>query len=357
MEVDVRGKKKARGITLIVLAIFILLFSILSMFVVKVIYDGQFQRYDKPEVSGYLQYSNVDGYDRTTVEFESKENTLTGYLYGEGNEKGVVVIAHGLGEGAENYLAETMYFVDNGWRVFSFDGTGSHESEGEGTIGLPQSVIDLDAALTYIKSNNRLINLPIMLYGHSWGGYAVTAILNGNHDISAVASISGFNSPSEFLLEQADNMMGFFSYVEYPFLWIYQNMLFGRTARMTAVDGINNTDTAVLIIHGDKDESISYDGSSIIAHKGDITNHLAKTKTISEENHNGHNNLFVSDAASKYINKKNEEYKVLFERYNENIPKDIKAEFYEGVDKFKTSELDVEFMREINRFFEGSLSN
>lgn len=104
-------------------------FSILSMFVVKVIYDGQFQRYDKPEVSGYLQYSNVDGYDRTTVEFESKENTLTGYLYGEGNEKGVVVIAHGLGEGAENYLAETMYFVDNGWRVFSFDGTGSHESE------------------------------------------------------------------------------------------------------------------------------------------------------------------------------------------------------------------------------------
>lgn len=134
-------------------------------------------------------------------------------------------------------------------------------------------------------------------------------------------------------------------------------MLFGRTARMTAVDGINNTDTAVLIIHGDKDESISYDGSSIIAHKGDITNHLAKTKTISEENHNGHNNLFVSDAASKYINKKNEEYKVLFERYNENIPKDIKAEFYEGVDKFKTSELDVEFMREINRFFEGSLSN
>lgn len=71
-------------------------------------------------------------------------------------------------------------------------------------------MIDLDAALTYIKSNNRLINLPIMLYGHSWGGYAVTAILNGNHDISAVASISGFNSPSEFLLEQADNMMGFF---------------------------------------------------------------------------------------------------------------------------------------------------
>jgi len=43
--------------------------------------------------------------------------------------------------------------------------------------------------------------------------------------------------------------------------------------------------------------------------------------------------------------------------YNENIPNDIKAEYYEGVDKFQTSELDVDFMNEINRFFEDRLSN
>jgi hypothetical protein len=80
-------------------------------------------------------------------------------------------------------------------------------------------------------------------------------------------------------------------------------------------------------------------------------------KTISTKYHNGHNNLFLSDAASKYINEKNKEYKKLFDRYHEHIPVDVKSKYYEGVDKFQTSELDVDFMNDINQFFEGHLSN
>lgn len=353
----VKIKKKTRNRTLISLAAFILLFSIGSMIFIKIVYDKQFTRKDKSEFTGYLSYSDVDGYDRTVVEFESDKNTLKGYLYGEKNEKGLVVIAHGLGYGAENYLAETLYFVDEGWRVLSYDCTGTHESEGKSTVGFPQSVIDLDAALTYVKSSNTLKDLPIMLYGHSWGGYAVTAILNYDYDITAVASISGFDSPMELLLEGAKSMMGVFAYVEYPFEWAYQTMLFGSTARITAVDGINSTDTAVMIIHGDKDKEISYNGASIIADRGKITNPNVIYKTCSVENHNGHNNLFESNAASEYMKEKNVEYQELFDKYNKNIPNDIKAKYYEGVDKTRTSELDVDFMNEINRFFEGNLSN
>lgn len=357
MAEKIKGKRKALKITLISLISFVLLFSIGSMIFAKIIYDKQFPRRDKPVFSGYLRYSDVDGYDRRVVEFESGKNTLKGYIYGEGNKKGLVVIGHGLGYGAEDYLAETMYFVDKGWRVFSFDCTGSHGSEGESTVGLPQSVIDLDAALTYIKGNNIFNDLPIMLYGHSWGGYAATAILNYNYHIAAVASISGFSSPMELLDEVAKSTMGLFSYVEYPFEWAYQTMLFGSTARITAVDGINSTETPVMIIHGEKDKEISYYGASIIAHKGEITNPNVIYKTCSAGNHNGHNNLFESDAASEYIKEKNKEYKEVFDSYNGNIPDDIKAEYYEGVDKFKASELDVDFMNEINGFFEGCLRN
>lgn len=357
MAEKIKGKKKALNIVLISLVSFILIFSIGSMIFIKSFYDEKFPRSDKPKFSGYLRYSDVDGYGRTVVEFASGENTLTGYLYGEGNEKGLVIVGHGLGHGAENYLAETLYFVDNGWSVFSFDCTGTDESEGESTVGLSQSVIDLDAALTYIESNNTLNVLPIMLYGHSWGGYAVTAILNYNYDITAVASISGFNSPMELLNEQLESMMGLFSFVERPFGWTYQTMLFGSTAQTTAIEGINSTDTAVMIIHGDEDESISYYGASIIAHRGEITNPNVFYKTCSAENHNGHSNLFESEAARLYKNEKNKAYKELFDSYNGNIPDDIKAEYYEGVDKFQTSEPDVDFMDEINHFFENSLSN
>lgn len=348
----VKGKKKALKITLISLVSFIIIFSTISMIVVKNVYDEQFPRHEATEFSGYLRFGDVDGYDRTVVEFESGKNTLTGYIYGGENTKGLVVIAHGLGGGAESYLAETLYFVDNGWRVFSYDCTGSYASEGKGTMGLPQSVIDLDAALTYIESSGTLKDLPVMLYGHSWGGYAVTAILNYDHTITAVASIAGFNSPMELLIEQAVSMMGFFAYIEYPYEWAYQTLLFGSTARITAVDGINNADTAVMIIHGDGDEEISYTGAGIISHQEEITNPNVVYKTCSTINHNGHNDLFESEAARVYNNEMNEVYKVLYDSYNGSIPDEAKTEYYAGVDKFQTSELDAEFMKEINDFFE-----
>jgi pimeloyl-ACP methyl ester carboxylesterase len=236
-----------------------------------------------------------------------------------------------------------------------FDNTGTHESEGESTMGPSQSLLDLESALVYIQGDQRLNTLPVLLYGHSWGGYAVTAILDYDFDIAAVASIAGFNSPMELLKEQSDSLLETFSPIADPFLWIYQNMLFGNTAWVTATNGINSTDTPVMIIHGDKDEAIAYDGASIIAHRDEIINPNVIYKTSSAENHDGHNNLFESDAASEYAKDKNLEYKEIYNRYDGEIPDEIKEEYYEGVDRFRTSELDLDFMDKINFFFEEQL--
>jgi pimeloyl-ACP methyl ester carboxylesterase len=353
----VKIKKKVLKITIISLAAFIFIFSAGSMIFFKSVYDSHFQRTEKLEYSGYLGYKDLHGYDRTMVEFESGKNTLKGYIYGEKNTKGLVVIAHGLGFGADDYMAETVYFADHGWRVFSFDCTGTHESEGKNTVGLPQSMLDLKAALNYIKDNDGLRGLPIMLYGHSWGAYAVTAILNYDFDISAVTSIAGFNSPMELANEQVKSMLGAFSYIEYPFEWMYQTMLFGSITGITAVDGINKTDIPVMIIHGKKDESISYNGASIISHKDKITNPNVIYKTCSAENRDGHKTLFRSAAAMEYAKILNEEYKKLFDSYNGKVPDKARVKFYTGVDKFRTSELDKDFMNEINSFFEKNLKN
>lgn len=338
-------------------AIFLLFFSVVAFFLVKNLYDKSFTRYDRPEYSGFLRFSDVsDLTDITEVKFQSGLNTLAGYIFGAENSKGLVVIAHGLGGGAESYLAETMYFIEQGWRVFSYDCTGSHASEGKTTGGLPQSVIDLNAALTYVASNDTLNNLPVMLYGHSWGGYAVTAILNYDHKIKAVVSIAGYNAPFEILVEQARNMIGLFAYVAYPVEWAYQKMLFGSAADITAVDGINNTDTAVLIIHGNADQAISYDGAAIIAHQSKITNPNVEYKTCSAENQNGHSSLFRSSASNAYISEKNAVYKKIHEQWKGKIPADLKAEYYANLDKHLTSELDADFMSEVNKFFEDHLT-
>ncbi len=334
--------------------ILLLVFSAVSFVVMKNFYDKNFPRYDTPK-PGYLTFSDVPEYSPTMVSFQSGKNKLAGYIYGGEKDKGLVVIAPGRGGGAETFLPETIYFVDHGWRVFSFDYTGSFASEGKGTLGLPQSRLDLDSALDYIKNNDSLNKLPVMLYGHSWGGYAVASVLNDHQDISAVVSISGFNSPMGLLKEQLIDQLGFLGMIEYPFAWLYQTLLFGRDPFVTAVDGINRDDVPVLIIHGTDDEAIKYNGASIIARRNAIDDPNAVYKPITAENKNNHDRLFRSDEALAYIDQKNEEYRSVYNQYNGNIPDDVLKQFYAGVDHFRTSELDPQFMDTVNSFFETEL--
>lgn len=351
-----KPKKRVGKIILISFLIFLLFFVAVSCVGVKFTYDDNFGRAEAPEFTAYLRYADVeDSYARSTVTFTSGKNTLAGYVYGEENTKGLVVVVHGLGGGAESYTPEILHFVNEGWRVFSYDATGSHQSEGEGTGGLPQSALDLDAALTYIANQTQFSGLLIMLYGHSWGGFAVTAVLNMGHKVAAVASIAGYNSPTELLFEQAKSMMGSLAYVEYPFLWGYQKLLYGSYTGLTAVDGINASNAPVLVVHGSEDETISYSGSSIIAHQDEITNPYVVYKTCSTPGQNGHSSLFKSAQNIAYTEEKNLEYKALYQQYDGQIPTNVKAEYYAGVDKALASELDPAFMAEVNQFFVQAL--
>ncbi len=183
--------------------------------------------------------------------------------------------------------------------------TGSYGSQGENSVGLPQDHLDLKAALQYIESDNGLNKLPVMLYGNSWGGYAVTAVLNDGFAISAVASLSGFNSPLGLFSEQAQRMWGPLAWVEYPFESAYQSLRFGSSAGLTAVAGINSTATPVLVIHGSQDQAISYDGASIIAQRDRIANPNVEYTTRNVEGQNNHDRLAKSLSAIVYIDQLN----------------------------------------------------
>lgn len=350
-----KGKRIGK-IILISLCVLVLLFSLVSFFVVMYMFRTMFDRADVPDNTIYIRYEDVesDKYPREQVNFKSGENTLTGFIYGASNTKGLIVISHGLGGYSESYFAETCWFVDKGYRVFAYDNTGSGNSEGRGTIGMAQSAIDLEAALDFSKSDERLNSLPVFLYGHSWGGYAVTAVLDNGHDISAVASLAGYNTPIGIVYETAQDMLGkLFAAIEYPFMWINNKILFGSESDVSAVDSINSTDTPVMIIHGKTDETILYDGASIIAQKDKITNPNVVFKTVG----GNHNSLYMTEQAGKYLAETEERGNELLEQYDGDIPDDIEEEYYASVAKEKVSELSLEFMQEVDDFFTDSINN
>ena len=353
-----KKNKIIRNVVIIVVA-FLLVFSVASYVIVKVNFDKTFARTTMvpAEYTAYLRYEDVkDEYDRELISFESGENTLQGYLYGTDNDKGLVVVCHGLGGGAENYLTEALYFVDSGYQVFAYDNTGCYGSEGDNAIGLVQSAIDLDAALTFIEGEERFSDLPVLLFGHSWGGYAVTAVFNYDHDVTASVSVAGFNDPMPMIIEWGEDILGWFINVEYPYIYLYERVIFGEKLEMTAVDGINNTDTPILIIHGTADETIGFDTVATIAYKDEITNPNVQYKICDKDKQNDHNRLYTDINAINYIEEQNKIYSELYEQYDGEIPDDVKLEFYANVDEEKVNVLDEEFMQDVLNFYEEAIN-
>lgn len=346
-------KKKKRGlkIALIIAAALLIVIFAAGMTVTSVMMSDNFSRGDYSDqrfTADYYYEHYQAGYPRADVEFKSGDNTLKGYIYGAENSKGLLVFAHGIGEGHESYLKSLLWFVDNGWRVFAYDATGSGHSEGAGTRGLPQSALDLDAALTFAESDPRLNSLPVFLMGHSWGGYAVTAVLNFDHKIAGAASIAGYNKPIDMILEWTEDSLGGIRYLMYPFVQIYSAALFGQYSGMTAVDGINKSNIPVLIIHGTEDGTIGYDKSSIISERENITNPNAQYLTIDG---GGHNNIFYTAEALEYINEFNKDYRVIYEQYNGDIPEDVLVEIYSGSDRELINTPNEELLSQIENFF------
>lgn len=257
----------------------------------KIGYDYCFRRVDYE--------ANERDYPRSAVYFMSAQNELSGYLYGEDNSNGLVVVSHGRGASAEAYFREISYFVDHGWLVFAYNNTGTHLSEGDSTKGLSQSLLDLQAALDYLAEDTQLSKLPIVLYGHSWGGYAVTSILNYDYPISAVVSVAGFDTPQKAIYDYAVCKAKFFGAIGFPFFWSYHCFVFGENSNISATDGINHTETPVMIIHGTEDKTLRYDVSSIISCQEKIKNPKVIYITREQENQNGHTNLILAVDADK----------------------------------------------------------
>ncbi len=157
--------------------------------IIAIIHSVVMGRYDYDTYFSdrYLTYDDVKSeYPRKTLHFESGENTLSAYLYGEKNNKGLIVAAPGHTDTNDIKLYEIRYFVDAGYQVICFDYTGCYTSGGKAFGGYTQAVYDLDALLDYIKSSDLFTDTDVYLFGHSLGGYAVTAVLAKGHNVQAV---------------------------------------------------------------------------------------------------------------------------------------------------------------------------
>lgn len=334
-----KNRSKARVKRIVIgLLLIVVVFNIVAIVGVNIAYNKVFSRADYKEYNTvfYNTYDQIDTnkYKREKLFIKSGENKLAGYLYGQESTKGLIIISPGHGDASDIKLPEITYFVDKGWMVLCYDYTGCYASEGSSMIGYVQAPKDLDAVLHYVESDHRFDKLPVMLFGHSLGAYASTAVLQYKHNITSVVAASGFDDPTkqwEYSVKRSTSVFGcLFS----PYSKMLMKTKFGDMNHFSAIDGINLTKIPILIMQGTTDEFYGK-VSSIYEHRDKITNTNCTLRLMSEKNHHGHYDYFLSDQAIAYKNKiKNEG----------NGKKEV-------VDKFLYNEHDDKIMNYINEFY------
>ena len=248
-----RSKKKI--FLIILLSVTVLLVGGWWIFCVKM-YDDNFNVRGDSYEPIMLRLEDFEGLECTEYSFPSdKGQLLAGYMYSSGeNQQGIVVIAHGFGGGGHNsYMDVANYFAKNGYYVFAYDATGTDKSEGDGIGGVPQGVIDLEHAITFIEEKSEYANLPIVLFGHSWGGYCVCNVLTYHPEVKAVIECSGFNSSSDMFESGGKDQAGSVIYAMTPFIKIHEMVKFGKYATNTAMKGFEASDAAVMVVHSEDD--------------------------------------------------------------------------------------------------------
>ena len=193
------------------------------------------------------------------ISFKSGKNLLNGYIYGTENKVGIVIISHGMGVTSDYYIPEVLWLVEHGYMVMAFDNTAYRDNQGR-FCGISQAVYDLRAAIWYAER----YGLPITLFGHSMGGYAVCAVLNyADVTVDRVVSVAGFASIREIMHFYAiTNIKKFSSLIELLIL-IAQFICFGKVNKFSAIDGINKSDSKIVIAQGKNDKEVLCDMVSI----------------------------------------------------------------------------------------------
>ncbi len=347
-------KKIITALKIVLITLFTV--CVLIFVTVRIISKNSYQRVDKPQYTYNYYYEHYeDRYPRKEVKIETDRNNLTAFIYGEHNTKALLVFSHGSGGFHEDYMKNIIWFVDHGYRVFAADYTASGYSEGTHTGGLSRTPIDLDQILTYIENDDELSKMDKILCGHSWGAYGVTAVLNYEHDIKAVVSLAAYNAPAQQMANILSRTLSPAMKVTEPFFWLNNMIDYGKYGNLTAVDGINKSNVPVLIVQGTGDQMISYDESSLVAFKDQITNPYVDYLILSEDGLNDHDSFFYTRESNAVIKDFNKKKGQLLQQYNRKIPDEELKKLYDTVNKEELNEPNEEFLLEVNSFIESSL--
>ena len=239
-----------------------------------------------------------------------------------------------MGPGHTAYIAEIEALARRGYKVLTLDYAGCGESGGKylGSLNKPtRDVIDL---LNHLK-----LDKPIILIGHSMGGYTALNTLCLRKEITKVIAISPivriepllqFNTKSKFITRH---------------LMRYERKVDREVFDIDIPEYLKTTTDDVFVIQSSDDQMVPYDMSLKVIEQ--IDNPHIKTKRFEGRKHNPK----YTDNAVAYMNDVFGKYYALINE--KKITTDEgKIAYFKDVSLAKLTEQDEKLFDEITAFIE-----
>ncbi len=351
-----KPKKKRSRAPLIVIALILIMIGTAAL--TWALYDQEYEirRETDPNRNVYLLPDELKDIDNVEHKFKNNRgDELAGRYYtlkGSNAPQALIVFAHSFGAGHYPNLAEIRELVKANFAVFAYDATGTGKSGGEDIVGFPQAVYDLRAALDYVKTQPDMARLKLGLYGHGWGGYAVTAILNEDYPIKAVVDIAGPYSSRAFFIEDSKKSVSTLAYSFFPFITFVEKEKFDIVSSYSGIDGINGKGIPVLSMHSKDDKQSPY-AAGLPKKESKITNTKVVFKTFEDRGHD----LILSDDARAYQTEVLNGMIEILKAHDGWPPAELMKEYTDKVDRERLNTADPALMHEIINFYTYNICN
>ncbi len=333
-------------VIILVLIIMIILFFNKTAKMVRKAFLGN--RFDDDNTLHYFTHNDFENMTQEMFDFKSNNLKLQGYKYNVSNveNKGYLVFVHGMGVGHIQYTTEIHHYCKKGYTVFTFDGQGCLNSEGQGIDYFTNYVQNLNDFLTYLESLDELKDKKIVLMGHSMGAYA-SGVITKFHEsfIERVVLFAPFNDIEVFLKDQ---FIVNIKKLAYPitYFFVRQEKSNNKNNFLRISDVINQTSIKYLIVSGDNDYLVRLDHNYEFLKSKFLDNDRTYFLLVSKRGHRP--NLVLE--AEEYNNSKMEEFNTLRQK---GSPEEIK-DYYENLDYNLLVTMDKDVMDYIDTFVDGN---
>ena len=265
--------------------------------------------------------------------------------------KALLIFVHGMGGGHLSYMTEINTLAKKGFLVLSYDQTGTCSSEGKSLGGFFQGVLDLYSALSFIKKNDSLNHYPVVLAGHSWGGYIVCQVLQFSPDVRAITAMSAFEDDAALFCSLIQNQTGFPVKFLKPFFGIIKRLKYGKKANQKTSSILKKSSIPVLLLHGENDNTVPLKNSVAAQFLDCDKNSIIKSVVFPDRFHN----LYQTRESEHYLNEIFSAIAMAESQLKKSSDPEKVKSLYRSIDYSKMTEEDPETMDFIDRFLSAEL--